>query len=52
MLLQQIQTGAFICRAMNACNEKDYPAIRRRYGKYLGDKRVDGLLFKWLHLLW
>jgi hypothetical protein len=40
---------AFYLQGDECLHEKDYPAIRSAMEKYLTDKRVDGLLFKWLH---
>lgn len=40
---------AFYLQGDECLHEKDYPAIKAAMEKYLGDKRVDGLLFKWLH---
>src|ERR1700733_10245260 len=39
----------FYLQGDECLHEKDYPAIRAAMEKYLDDKRVDGLLFKWLH---
>ncbi len=40
---------AFYLQGDECLHEKDYPVIRAAMEKYLHDKRVDGLLFKWLH---
>ena len=40
---------AFYLQGDECLHEKGYPAIRAAMEKYLDDKGVDGLLFKWLH---
>ncbi len=40
---------AFYLQGDECLHEKDYPAIRTAMEKYLSEKKVDGLLFKWIH---
>lgn len=40
---------AFYLQGDECLHEKDYPAIRAAMEKYLDDKRVEGLLFRYLH---
>ena len=40
---------AFYLQGDECLHEKDYPAIRVAMEKYLDDKRVEGLLFRYLH---
>lgn len=40
---------AFYIQADEVVHEQDYPAIRAAMQEYLDDKRVEGLLFKYVH---
>jgi hypothetical protein len=48
-LIDPKSTWAFYIQADEAVHEKDHPAILDACHKYKNDKRVEGLLFKYLH---
>ena len=48
-LIDPESTWAFYIQADEAVHEKDYPAILEACNKYKDDKKVEGLLFKYLH---
>lgn len=48
-LIDPESTWAFYIQADEAVHEKDYPAILEACNKYKDDRKVAGLLFKYLH---